>query len=336
MRLYRLPTTGSIDALTLVEEDMPRPGRGQVLVRMRAASLNYRDIMIAMGRYARGGLRDNLVPLSDGAGEVVEVGDDVTRVKPGDRVAGIFLQSWLGGEASDIDGESALGGSRHGVLAQYVVFDQSGLVRTPDHLSFEEGATLPCAAVTAWNALYGLRPLQSGQSVLALGTGGVAIFALQFAKAAGARAIATSSSDEKLARATSLGASDGINYRTMPDWQHEARRLTGGRGVDHVIEVAGAGTLPRSIAAARLGGAIHLISARTGGEIDPAPILRRNITLRGVYVGSRETFEAMNRAISWHGLKPAIDRIFPFEEAKAAYRYLDSQAHVGKVVIEIS
>jgi NADPH:quinone reductase-like Zn-dependent oxidoreductase len=178
--------------------------------------------------------------------------------------------------------------------------------------------------------------LQSGQSVLALGTGGVAIFASQFAHAAGARAIVTSSSDAKLARARTLGASDGINYHATPEWQKEVLRLTDGRGVDHVIEVAGAGTLPRSIAAARLGGVIHLISARTGGEIDPAPILRRNITLRGVYVGSREMFEVMNRAISWHGLRPAIDRVFPFEEAKAAYRYLDSQAHVGKVVITIS
>jgi len=336
MRLYRLNRIGSIDDLTLAEADVPRPGRGQVLVRMRAASLNYRDLMVATGRYAQGSMPNGLVPVSDGAGEVIEVGPDVDRVKAGDRVAGIFMQTWLGGEMTPRDNGSALGGTVDGVLAEYRLFDQDGLVLVPSHLSFEEGATLPCAAVTAWNALYGARPLVAGQSVLVLGTGGVSIFALQLAHAAGARVIATSSRDAKLHRAAALGASDGINYRTGPDWEKEVLRLTDGRGVDHVIEVGGAGTLPRSIAATRLGGQVHMIgSAFTGGDIDPVPVMRRGLVLRGVRVGSREMFEAMNRAIALHGLRPEIDRTFPFEAARDAYRYLESQAHLGKVVIGI-
>jgi NADPH:quinone reductase-like Zn-dependent oxidoreductase len=338
MLLYRLPKAQSIDDLTLVEAAAPRPGRGQALVRMRAASLNYRDLMVVSGHYGRGTARANLVPLSDGAGEVIAVGPDVTRVKPGDRVAGIFMQSWTGGEISAADGASAMGGGIDGVLAEEVVFEESGLVHLPAHLSFEEGATLPCAAVTAWNALYGLRPVQAGQSVLLLGTGGVSIFALQFAHAAGARVIATSSSDQKLAKAKSLGASDGINYKTTPEWQESVRTLTGGRGVDHVVEVGGAGTLPRSIQATRMGGTISVIGGLSGsaGEINPSAIIRHNVTLRGVYVGSRELFEAMNRAISLHKLRPVIDRTFPFKEAKAAYRHLQSQTHLGKVVITVA
>jgi NADPH:quinone reductase-like Zn-dependent oxidoreductase len=336
MRIYRLPKAESIDDLKMEEADPPRPKRGEVLVRMRAASLNYRDLMVASGRYGRGKIPPNLVPLSDGAGEVVEVGPEVSRVRSGDRVAGIFMQKWIGGEINDSHGASALGGAIDGVLAEYVVFDQDGLVDLPPHLTFEEGATLPCAAVTAWNALYAFRPLQAGQTVLVLGTGGVSIFALQFAHAGGARVIATSSSAEKLERAGSLGASDGVNYRDTPEWQDKVRELTGGRGVDHVVEVGGAGTLPRSIQSARFGGTIHLIGIlASGGAIDPLPIMRRNQMVRGVYVGSREMFEAMNRAIAWHRLRPVVDRIFPFDEAKAAYRHLQAQGHVGKVVISI-
>ena len=248
MRLYRLPKQTGFDDLTLTNADLPACGRGQVLVRMRAASLNFRDLAVATGRYMMSALPPNLVPLSDGAGEVIEVGDGVMRVKAGDRVAGIFMQSWLGGEMEPADGQTALGGAINGVLAEYVVFDEAGLVHIPPHLSFEQAATLPCAAVTAWNALYGLQKLQPGQSVLILGTGGVSVFALQFAHAAGARVIATSSSDAKLERARALGASDGINYKTHPDWQDEVKRLTGGRGVDHVVEVGGPGTLARSLA----------------------------------------------------------------------------------------
>ncbi len=336
MQVYQIPKPEGIDSLTLREAPMPRPGRGQVLVRMRAASLNYRDLMVLTGRYARGAPLPDLVPLSDGAGEVAEIGPDVTRVKPGDRVAGIFMQSWLGGEIEPEHAASSLGGAIHGVLAEYVLFDQQGLVHLPAHLSFEEGATLPCAGVTAWNALYGGRPLVAGQNVLVLGTGGVSIFALQFAHAAGARVIATSSSDEKLARAKALGASGTVNYKQHSEWQKEVLSLTDGRGVDHVVEVGGAGTLPRSIEAARLAGQIHLIGVLTGGgQIDPTAAMRKGLVLRGIYVGSRQMFAAMNRAIAVNQLHPVIDRVFGFEQAREAYRHLQGQSHFGKVVIRI-
>jgi len=335
MKLYRFPRANGIDTLEAAEAPKPVPGRGQILVRMRAASLNYRDLNVAASRAMRGTLPDNLIPLSDGAGEVVETGPDVTRVKTGDRVAGLFMQTWLGGEIEPSHVDSSRGGSIDGVLAEYVLFDQDGVVPLPAHLSFEEGATLPCAGVTAWNALYAGRPLKAGDSVLVLGTGGVSVFALQFARAAGARVIATSSSDEKLAKVRALGAHDGINYRTHPEWQAEVSALTNGRGVDHVVEVGGAGTLPRSVEAARLGGQVHLIGVLTGGEINPTPILRKNILLRGIYVGSRQMFEAMNAAITLHQIRPVIDRVFPFNEAREAYHYMKSQQHVGKVVIRI-
>lgn len=338
MKVWRFATSGTIDGLTRREEPEPRPGRGQVLVRMRAASLNYRDLMIAIGRSARGAPLPDLIPLSDGAGEVVEIGPEVTRVAVGDRVAGCFMQSWIGGELSPDDAASSLGGAIHGVLAAYRLFDQQGLVKFPDHLSFEDGATLPCAAVTAWNALFhGPKPLRVGDSVLVLGTGGVSIFALQFAHAAGARVIVISSADSKLAQAKALGASDGINYRRNPEWQTAVRDLTGGRGVDHVVEVGGAGTLPRSIEAVRQGGQIHMIGVLTGGgTIDPAVVLWRGAVLRGIYVGSRQMFEAMNRAIELHHIAPVIDRVFDFEEAKEAYRHLQGQGHIGKVVIRVA
>lgn len=333
MRLYRLPKAASIDDLTLAEAATPEPQRGQVLVRMQAWSLNYRDLMVATGRYGIGGTAPNLIPVSDGAGEVVAVGPAVRRARPGDRVCPTFMQGWLGGEVIAEARQRALGGGVDGVLAEYVLVDQENLVQVPAHLSYEEAATLPCAAVTAWNALYGGRHLQPGETVLVLGTGGVSVFALQFAHLAGARVIATSSSTEKLARIRALGAAEGINYREQPEWQDAVRELTGGRGVDYVVEVGGAGTLPRSVAAARVGGQVALIGVLTGGQIDPAPIMRRNVTLRGIFVGSREMFEAMNRAIALHQLRPVIDRVFPFAQARDAYRHLQSAAHVGKVVI---
>lgn len=337
MRIYQIPKPEGIDSLVLREAPTPKPGRGQVLVKMRAASLNYRDLMVLTGRYARGAPLPDLVPLSDGAGEVAEIGPEVTRVKPGDRVAGIFMQSWIGGEIEPDHAASSLGGAIHGVLAEYVLFDQQGLVQLPTHLSFEEGATLPCAGVTAWNALYAGRPLIAGQSVLVLGTGGVSIFALQFARAAGAQVIATSSSDDKLARARQLGATATVNYRDHPEWQKEVLALTDGRGVDHVIEVGGAGTLARSIEAARLGGQIHQIGVLTGGggQIDPSVPMRKGLILRGIYVGSRQMFDAMNRAIAVNTLRPVIDRVFAFAQAADAYRHMQSQAHLGKIVIRI-
>ena len=232
--------------------------------------------------------------------------------------------------------DSSRGGAIDGVLAEYVVFEQDGVVPIPSHLSFEEAATLPCAGVTAWNALYAGRPLRTGETVLVLGTGGVSIFALQFARAAGARVIATSSSDEKLEKAKALGASDTVNYQRHPEWHEQVLALTGGRGVDHVVEVGGAGTLGRSVEAARIGGQVHLIGVLTGGEINPTPILRRNTLLRGIYVGSRQMFAAMNSAIALHELRPVIDRVFPFDAARDAYHYMKTQRHVGKIVIRIA
>ena len=333
MQVYRLPKAEGIDDLTLTEGPEPEPRRGQVKLRMRAWSLNYRDLMVTTGRYGVGGTKPGLIPLSDGAGEVVAVGPEVRRVRPGDRVCPTFMQGWLGGEVMAEARQRALGGGIDGVLAEYVVVDQEDLVPVPDHLSFEEAATLPCAAVTAWNALFGGRALLPGETVLVLGSGGVSVFALQLALAAGARVIATSSSDAKLARLRALGAAEGINHRETPEWQEAVRTLTGGRGADHVVEVGGAGTLPRSIAAARIGGQVALIGVLTGGQIDPAPMMRRNITLRGIFVGSREMFAAMNRAIAQHRIRPQIDKVFAFAQAREAYCHLQAAGHVGKVVI---
>jgi NADPH:quinone reductase-like Zn-dependent oxidoreductase len=336
MHLYRIPQATGIDSLTLAEAEIPQPERGQALVKMHAASLNYRDLMIVCGRAARGAPPADLVPLSDGAGEVVAIGPDVTRVKPGDRVAATFMQSWIGGPIGPNDAASSLGGAIDGVLAEYCVFDQAGLVHLPPHLSFEQGATLPCAGVTAWNALFGGQTLYSGDTVLVLGTGGVSVFALQLAVAAGFIVVATSSSDEKLARMQQLGATHGVNYRRNPEWQDEVVALTNG-GVARVAEVGGPGTLPRSIAATRQSGEIGLIGVlAASGEIDPIPVLRKGLILRGIYVGSRQMFEAMNRAITAHEIEPVIDRVFPFEQAADAYRHQTSQTHLGKVVIRIA
>jgi NADPH:quinone reductase-like Zn-dependent oxidoreductase len=336
MKAFELPAPAGLDSWTLVDRDCPRPGRGQVLVKMCAASLNYRDILVVTGRSGSGASPKNLVPVSDGAGQVVEVGAGVTRVAPGDRVAGIFVQTWLGGAQPADARNNALGGSIDGVLAEYRVFEENGLVKVPDHLSFEEAATLPCAAVTAWNALYGLKSLQPGQTVLTLGTGGVSTFAMQFAHAAGARVICTSSSDAKLAKARSLGATDSINYTTHPDWDAEVRALTGGRGVDCVIEVGGAGTLLRSIKSTVPGGVVTLIGRLSAGSsVDPMTILGASCIVRGVFVGSRELFEAMNRAVAFHQIHPVIDHVFDFDTAKEALAYLHSGSHVGKVVIRI-
>jgi NADPH:quinone reductase-like Zn-dependent oxidoreductase len=335
MRLYKLPQHTGFDDLTMMLADVPRPGRGQVLVRMHAASLNFRDLSVATGKYMMSKLPPDLVPLSDGAGEVVETGPGVDRVKPGDRVAGIFMQGWLGGEHEPWHGATALGGAIDGVLAEYVVFDQQGLVHIPAHLSYQQAATLPCAAVTAWHGLTALKPVGPGQTVLVLGTGGVSIFALQLARAAGARVIATSSSDAKLERAKALGASDGINYRATEDWHKSVRELTGGRGVDHVIEVGGPGTLQRSIGAARMGGVVSLIGVLSRGQVDPLAILGGGVIVHGVFVGSRQMFEAMNRAIELHRIEPVIDRVFAFEDVKEAYRTMKTATHIGKIVIEI-
>jgi NADPH:quinone reductase-like Zn-dependent oxidoreductase len=334
MRAYELRSAG-IEGLTLAERAERPLGKGEVRVAMRAASLNYRDLIVARGGFP-GGLTRSLIPLSDGAGDVIEVGEGVTRVKPGDRVSPIFKQSWIGGEIVPADNLTALGGAIDGVLAETGVFNEQGLVHVPDCLSYEEAATLPCAAVTAWSALYAARPLVAGDTVLALGTGGVATFAIQFAKAAGARIIVTSSSDAKLARAREIGASEGVNYVQRPDWGTAVLELTGGRGVDTVVETGGGATLEQSVVATRLAGVISLVGVLTKGAIDPLLLMRANLTVRGIGVGSRQDFEAMNRAIVANGIKPVIDKVFAFEDAAQAYRHLEAAGHLGKVVIRIA
>jgi NADPH:quinone reductase-like Zn-dependent oxidoreductase len=334
MKAYRIREFGGVGSLGREDLPEPRPGHGEVAIRVHAASLNYRDLMIARGQY-NPNLPRPLVPLSDGAGVVEEVGSGVSRFRVGDRVAGCFMPDWQAGPIDDRAGKTALGAGGVGMLAERVVLPEGGVVATPGHLSDEEAATLPCAAVTAWHALFDSGGLRPGDSVLVQGTGGVSLFALQFARSAGARVIATSGSDEKLGRVLALGASDGINYKTTPDWDKKVRELTGGRGVDHVVEVGGAGTLPRSIKAVRTGGHIALIGVLTGGEIDPRPLLMRSVRLQGIFVGSRAMFEAMNRAIVADQIRPVVDRVFPFDRAPDAYAYLESGAHFGKVVISL-
>jgi NADPH:quinone reductase-like Zn-dependent oxidoreductase len=335
MKLYEFREAKGIDSLVPAEREVPKVGPGQVLIRVHAVSLNYRDLLIAQGRYMRG-LKLPLIPMSDGAGEIVETGAGVTRVKSGDRVAGIFMQNWLSGEVSAFSARSALGGSLDGMFAEYVVLPQDGVVPIPAHLSYEEAATLPCAAVTAWNALttWVLKP---GITVLVQGTGGVSIFALQFARLAGARLTVTSKSDEKLQEAAKLGAVDLINYRSTPDWDQKALELTNGIGVDHIVEVGGPGTLARSMNAVRVGGRISLIGLLTGPEstVNPMPVLGKQIQLQGIFVGSRDMFESMNRAITLHQLRPVIDRVFAFDQARDALRHLESGAHFGKIVIRV-
>ncbi len=332
MRAFLFKTAFGLDNLSLADVPQPAPGHGQVLVKMKAWSLNYRDLMIARDVHTQT-RKPPFQPLSDGAGEVVEVGAGVTRVKTGDRVAGAFMQRWVEGGPSAEKARSALGGAIAGVASEFVVFDGEGLVPIPPHLSYEEAATLPCAAVTAWHALVSQGKLAAGDTILVQGTGGVSIFALQFARMHGARVIATSSSNDKLERVRSLGVHDLINYKETPRWGRRVRELTDGVGVDHVVEVGGAGTLAQSLEAVRTGGRISLIGVLTEGQVDPVPILMNNVTVQGIYVGSREMFEAMNRAITLHGMKPIIGRIFPFAQLPQAMRYMESGAHFGKVVL---
>jgi NADPH:quinone reductase-like Zn-dependent oxidoreductase len=335
MRYFCIENELGIDALQLKKKTVPRPGHGQVLVRIRAASLNYRDLLVISGSYSRH-LPLPLIPLSDGAGEVVDVGAGVGSWLPGDRVVGTFFQDWEGGVITEETPKSAMGGAIDGVLAEYALFRERGLVRVPANLTFEEGATLPCAALTAWHALQSGN-LACGQTVLTLGTGGVSVFALQFARSCGARVIGTTGSDAKSDKLRLLGADAVLNYRTEPEWEKRVLELTGRRGVDLVVEVGGAGTLGKSLKSVRLGGHISLIGVLTGatGEVNPLPAVMRNICIQGIYVGSREMFEAMNRAIVLNDIHPVIDRIFAFAEAKEAFRYLQSGVHFGKVVIVI-
>ncbi|MBV8897706.1 MAG: NAD(P)-dependent alcohol dehydrogenase [Acidobacteriaceae bacterium] len=324
-----------IDQLALVDHEKPTPGFGQALVRMTAASLNYRDLMLVEGKY-NPKLKRPMVPVSDGAGVVEEIGPGVTRFKPGDRVVASFMQTWIEGGITREKGASALGGAIDGVLREYCIFSAEGLIHSPATLLHEEVAALPCAAVTAWHALFENQPTKPGETVLLQGTGGVSIFALQFAKAAGLRTIITSSSDEKLQRAHLLGASEGINYKTKPKWEEEARAMTSGEGVDHVIELGGSETLPKSLRAVRVGGTISVIGVLSGVEpaVSPTSILMNSVRVQGIYVGSRAMFERMNRAVEFHRIKPVIDRVFPWTDYKEALRYMQSQQHFGKICLK--
>jgi len=337
MKVYELQKGAtSLDGLVEAERPDPRPGPREIVIRVRAASLNYRDQMIVIGNYFGGPVNRNTIPLSDGAGEVAAVGPGVTRFKTGDRVAGTFFQGWISGPM--VERFPALGNPLDGTLAEQIVLNEDGVVAIPPSISFEQAATLPCAAVTAWNALMvSGKAVKPGDTVLCLGTGGVAIAALQFARAAGARIIITSSSDEKIKRACILGASDGVNYKRFPDWEKEVLRLTGGRGVDHIIENGGAGSLNRSFEAAAFGGKVALIGflAGRGGDINPAILMMKSGTMVGIGVGSRAMFEDMNRAIEVNKIKPVVDKVFPFDKAADAFRCQAAGDFIGKVVIQI-
>jgi NADPH:quinone reductase-like Zn-dependent oxidoreductase len=325
-----------LDHLALIERSDPSPGPGRVVVRVRAVSINYRDLLTVQGKYNPKQPLP-LVPCSDGAGEVEAVGDGVRRVKVGDRVCSLFAQRWLAGEPTRDRIRSTLGGPLDGVLAERVVLSEEGLVRTPEHLSDEEASTLPCAAVTAWNALVTRGRVTAGETVLVQGTGGVSIFALQIAKLLGARVIITSSSDEKLARTRELGADEGINYREVPEWGARVKELTGGEGADLVVEVGGAATLQQSLRAVRIGGRVCLIGnvAGTEAEIPLTLIFMQRVDVHGILVGDRESFEAMNRAIAQHRLRPVIDRVFPLDDCRAAFEHMAEGRHFGKIVIRL-
>ncbi len=335
MKVIEIQGSFGLDSLKVAERPDLQPRPYHVVVGVKAASLNFRDYLMVKGQY-NPKQKLPLVPCSDGVGTVLAVGDGVTRVKVGDRVAGIFSQTWRAGEPSRDKLASTLGGPLDGMLGEQVLLHEEGVVHVPAHLSDEEAATLPCAAVTAWSAL-SQGNLKAGDTLLVQGTGGVSIFALQFGKLLGARVIATSSSDEKLERARSLGASDGINYKAEPQWSKKARELTGGVGLDHIIEVGGAGTLEQSLRAVRMGGHVSVIGQLTGNaaQVNLIPILMQNVRVQGVLVGSRETFESMNKAISVNKLRPVIDRVFPFSEARAAFDHLASGSHFGKVCIRM-
>lgn len=319
------------------QEELPPLGPHEVHVRFHAGSLNYRDLMVALGLYNPKMQLPRILG-SDAAGEVVAVGERVTRHKVGDRVASLFFQDWQDGEITQTTGKSALGGAMDGVFATERVLPETGVIAFPEALSFEEAATLPCAALTAWNGLVEKGKLHAGQTVLVLGTGGVSMFALQIAKAHGARVILTSSSDEKLARGKDLGADEAINYKTRPDWDAEVLKQTSGRGVDHVVEVGGPGTLERSLNAVCPGGHVYLIGvlSEPGKGVNVMPVLVKSVHLDGVYVGSQAMFACMNAAIEVNRLKPVIDRVFPLADARAAFEHLRSGNHFGKVVLSLS
>ncbi len=333
MKVWQIARDWSVEGMELTDRPDPTPGPGQVGVRMRAASLNYRDLLTVQGK---GGVsRLPLIPFSDGAGEVIAVGDGVTRVAVGDRVCPMFFQSWIDGKVSAASRRYALGGTRPGVLQEVMLLDAEGVSRIPSHLSFLEAATLPCAGLTAWRALFEEANVQPGDTVLVQGTGGVSIFALQFAKLAGASVIVTSSRDDKLERAKALGADHTINYRAVPDWGKAAAEWTGG-GVDHVVEVGGKDTFSQSLEAVRVGGTILVIGVLTGlsQQIAISNLFAKNLHVTGLSVGSRRMFEGMTAAIGRNAMRPVIDRVFGFEAVPEALRFMQMGSHFGKIVVE--
>jgi len=336
VKAWELRDAFGLDHLEQVERPREPLGPFDVRLRVHAASLNYRDLLVARGLYDP---RQKLpyVPLSDGAGEVCEVGASVTRVAVGDRVAACFAQGWIAGEPTHARLRSTLGSNLDGCLRQEMVLPEQGVVRIPEHLDYAEASTLPCAGLTAYSALFELGGLRAGQSVLVLGSGGVSIFALAFARIAGARVFATTSSSEKAARLREMGADEVVNYREEPRWGRRIRELTGKRGVDLVVEVGGAGTLAQSLAAVRPGGTVAMIGvlAESKEPLNILPAVMKQVRLQGVLVGHRDGFEAMNRMITVSAMRPVVDKVFPFAQAPAAFDHLASGAHFGKVAIEV-
>ncbi len=335
MLAYSIEGSFGLENLKLVELEKPKPGPGEILIKMKAVSLNYRDLLVVQGHYdPRQKLP--LIPCSDGAGIVEEIGPGVERFKVGDRVTSLFFQKWWSGEPTREKLRSTLGSPHNGTLTQWMVLDQEGAIKIPEHLDFIEASTLPCAALTAWSALVELAKIRPGEFVLLQGTGGVSIFALQFAKALGAKVIITSSSDQKLERAKQLGADYTINYKAEPNWGKKALEITGNRGVDLIVEVGGAKTLEQSLKAIKFGGKIALIGVLSGvsSELNILPIVMKQVDVQGVMVGPRESYQAMNRALSARKLKPVVDKVFPFERAKEAFEYMLSAKHFGKICIE--
>jgi NADPH:quinone reductase-like Zn-dependent oxidoreductase len=337
MRVVELSGAFGLEHLTLTERPDPQPGPGEIVLRMRAVSLNFRDLLMVRGLYNPKQPLP-LVVASDGVGEVIEVGKGVTRVAVGDRVSPNFVQGWFSGEPSREKLRTSLGGPLDGTLTEKMLLSADSVVHVPEHLSNQQAATLPCAAVTAWNALVTEGRLMAGQTVLCQGTGGVSIFALQIAKMFGAKAIVTSSSDDKLSRAKELGADQVINYRTTPDWGKAAKELTGGRGVDQVIEVGGAQTLAQSLRAVRPGGTISIIGVLSGTttDLNLLPVLMQNVRLQGVIVGHRENFEDLNRAIAQTRLEPVVDKTFAFDDVLAAFEHMAAGKHFGKICVDVT
>ena len=336
MRVFQIQDDWSIENLKLTERPQPKPGMGQVLLQMKAASLNYRDLLVPERGY--GSLTGSLplIPISDGVGTVVAMGEGVRRVALGDRVCPLMIQSWISGAPTMKRLVSTLGGPLDGVMAEYMVLDAQRMVKVPPHLSDIEAATLPCAALTAWSAVVTDGRVNAGDWVLIQGTGGVALFALQFAKMHGARVIVLSSSDEKLQRALDLGADKGLNYRHKPEWGREVKRMSGSEGVDLIVEVGGQKTLPHSLRAVRAGGTICLIGVLSGLNMDASlgPIVTRKLRLQGISVGNRDGMEAMVRAVALHTLQPVIDRTFAFDQLREALEYMRRGAHFGKICIQ--